>query len=52
MAFEHVADISLKWWREYMWSEINVLPNSRKILGLTNRDVFQANDSRMNGNLG
>ena len=52
MALEHVAEISLKNWREYMWPAIKVLPNSPKISDLTNRDVFQLNMSRINGNLG
>ena len=50
MAFEYVAAISLKQWREYMWSAVNVLLNSPKISDLANSDVFQLNVSWINGN--
>ena len=52
MAFEHVAEISPKYWGEYMWSVVNVLQNSAKIWHLTNRDIFQLNVSWTNGYLG
>ena len=51
MALEHIAEIFRKKWGGYMWSAINVLPNSSEILDLTNRDVFQLNLSWNNGNL-
>ena len=51
MESEQVAKVSFKVWREYMWSSVNVLPNSRKVSDLTNRDVFQLNVSWINGNL-
>ena len=50
MAFQHFAKISLKKWREYVSSAVNVLPNSPKTSDLTNRDVFQLNVSKINGN--
>ena len=51
MESEQVPKVSFKVWREYMWSSVNVLPNSRKVSDLTNRDVFQLNVSWINGNL-
>ena len=34
-----------------MRSAINVLPNSPKTSDVTNRDIFQLNVSKINGNL-
>ena len=51
MEFEHLVEISLNEWQEYMWSAVSLLPNSPKILDLTNRDVFQLNVCSINGNL-
>ena len=51
MAFQHIAEISLKQLREYMWSAVNVFPISPKTLDLTNRDVFELNVSKMSRNL-
>ena len=50
MAFENFAEFSLKEWEEYTWSAVNVLPNSPKISNVTNRDVFQLNGPKNNGN--
>ena len=51
MAFEHFVKISLKQWREYIWSAVNMLPNSLETSDLTNRDLFQLNVSKINGNI-
>ena len=50
MALEQVSDISLKKWLEYIWLAVNVLPNVPKTSHLTNRDIFQLNVSKTNGN--
>ena len=50
MALEHVAEICLTSWQEYIWSAVNVVPNSPKTSDVTNRDVFQLNVSKINGN--
>ena len=49
IAFEHVAEVFLKKWRESMWSLVNVLPNSHKIPNVANTDVFQLSVSSING---
>ena len=36
-------------WREYMWSAVKVLPNSKNISDLTKRDVLSLNLSWANG---
>ena len=51
IAFEHLAEISLKEWREYMWSVVNALRNSPKIWDLNKTDDFEVNLSSMNRNL-
>ena len=50
--FEHIAEISLKKWREYVWSAVNVFPDSPEISDLTNRYVFQLNVCWINENIG
>ena len=52
MALEDVAELSLKEWQEYMWSTVNVLPNSAKIPHLNNGDFSEHNMGLINGNLG
>ena len=39
-------------WRKYMWSAVNVLPNSPKIWHITKRGVFQLNFSWIYRKLG